>query len=91
MPLTDTLQISWWRTLTAALIVMAPGLIILYDLVAKYFGGSDATITRVIQEWTKSLTELPAIAAALFVWLWLHLFLNSIISRAAHFLPHIDK
>lgn len=81
-----------WRMLgdiTTGVILVAPVLILLYDLLAYAIGGHDATITAVIQRWAIIWPELPAIAGGLFFWLWLHLFLNGIVARVNQHLPPI--
>jgi len=75
------------RDITAFLICAAPALVLAYDLIAYRLGGSEATITHTIQRMSLAFPELPAIAAALFVWLWCHLFLNHIVARVNHHLP----
>jgi hypothetical protein len=67
--------------ISALLVVFLPGAIIIYDLVAGYFGGEAATLSRAVANLAERWPELPAIAGGLFTWLWLHLFLSGILSR----------
>lgn len=76
-----------WKTLTALVVVGVPVCLIAYDWLAGHFGGPEATITRAIQSVTVAFPELPALAAAVFVWLWMHLFMNHIVARVNQHLP----
>lgn len=73
--------------ITGMLVLLAPVAILLYDWIAKSIGGSDATITKVIQKWSYAYPELPAVFAGLMVWLWMHLFINGLIARMKDHLP----
>ena len=72
---------------TALLVCIVPLLILLYDSVASWVGGYEATITAAIQKMATKYPELPALTGAFMVWLWLHLFLNHIVARVNHHLP----
>jgi hypothetical protein len=73
--------------LTAALVLLAPAAVVAYDMAAARLGGPEATITNVVQAWAVRWPELPALTAAVMVWLWLHLFLAGIILRVNTHLP----
>ena len=76
-----------WQILSAAVVLMAPVTIIVYDMIARYYGGPKSTITAVIQQWTLSWVELPGLFAAFMIWLWIHLFLQSVIDRVNREIP----
>lgn len=78
------------RTITCLIVLTAPALVLVYDLLAEHFGGHDATITATIQKASQRFPEIPAISAAFMVWLWLHLFLNHIIARVNQHVPPLD-
>ena len=63
-----------WQKATSAVVVLAPAAVLVYDVLALWMAGKEATITHVVQQWSKEYHELPWAAAGLFLWLWLHLF-----------------
>lgn len=76
-----------WKMMTAIIVLAGPPIILIYDLLAAQFGGKGATLTAEIQRLSRDWPELPALSGALFVWLWLHLFLNGIVARVNEHLP----
>lgn len=70
-----------WRHLTAALILVAPALILAYDIAAGIIGGQEATITAAVRTLARQWSELPWIVGGLLVFLWLHLFGAIIVER----------
>jgi len=70
-----------WQTLSGILIILAPALVLIYDVVAGYFGGRQATLSAAVERLALAYPELPALAGGLFCWLWLHLFLSGLIAR----------
>lgn len=70
-----------WQIITAAVVLIAPGVVVVYDMLAEHYGGPGATITAMVQNWAGRVKELPAITAALFLWLWLHLYMTGLIER----------
>jgi hypothetical protein len=67
--------------ITAILVLLSPGVVIAYDLLALTVGGPNATITHVVQWWARKYSELPWIVAGLLVFLWLHLFGAIVLDR----------
>lgn len=63
---------------SAAVAVLGPGLVLLYDWTVWMLWGRDATITAAVQRWCVTWVELPYITAGLMVWLWLHLFARAL-------------
>lgn len=70
-----------WQIISTIIVLVAPPLIILYDVFAYQFGGVQATISAMVQYFTRLWPELPAVAAAFFLWLWLHLFLTPVLEN----------
>jgi hypothetical protein len=71
-----------WILASAIIVLFAPAIIIIYDLLAIHFGGPEASLSAAIQRIARAYPELPALCAGLFVWLWAHLFLSGALDRA---------
>lgn len=69
------------QRLTAILVIIAPMLVILYDVAIDFFYGREATITFCLQQFARKFSDLPYIVAGLLVWLWLHLFFEIVMKR----------
>ena len=70
-----------FHRLTAFIVLIAPAVIIAYDIVALFIGGRDATITAVVRQAARHYHELPWVIGGLFFWLWLHFFGEVILER----------
>lgn len=69
-----------FRIISAVIALVGPCLVIVWDLIADAIGGPKATISDVIRGWSRDFHELPYLVAAIFVWLWMHLFFQVIVS-----------
>lgn len=74
-------KMQWIRGISALMVIMGPGIILGWDLIAYYVGGDSATITSVVRDFAKRYHELPWITLALMVWLWAHLYLVIILNE----------
>jgi hypothetical protein len=72
------------RLASAVIALAGPMFVIVYDVIAYELGGKEATISAVVSHWAEAFHELPYIVAAVFVWLWLHLFFEVIMR---HLMP----
>jgi hypothetical protein len=70
-----------WQRITAAFVLVAPLIVIGYDIAVFVFVGEQATISSVVRQWSRQWHDLPYVIAGLFVWLWLHLFFEVIVNR----------
>ena len=70
-----------FHIVSAAIALGGPLFVILYDIIAREFGGPQATISFVVREWSHSFRELPYVTAGVMVWLWLHLFCEVLIKH----------
>lgn len=73
-----------WQLISSVVVLLGPVLVIIYDIIAARFGGRESTISAVIAYWASRFPELPAIAAGVFVWLWLHLFWQGMMDGLNH-------
>ena len=67
-------NIGFWQAVSAIIVVLAPALIVVYDIAITILIGHEATITYAVQQFARKFEELPYIAGGIFMWLWLHLF-----------------
>jgi hypothetical protein len=68
-----------WRRVSSGLVLTAPLIIIIYDVMVFVLVGKQATISEVVRGWAEQYHDLPYVTAGLFVWLWLHLFFEVLI------------
>lgn len=68
-----------WRRVSAGVVLVAPLIIITYDVLVFILVGKQATISDVVRGWAEQYHDLPYVTAGLFVWLWLHLFFEVLI------------
>jgi hypothetical protein len=70
-----------YKHLSASIVLASPGILLVYDAIALYFGGRDATLSAVISGWALYYRELPWLVASVFLFLWLHWFGEIIFAR----------
>jgi hypothetical protein len=69
------------QRLSLLVVLVAPLMVIAYDVIVLTLYGRDGTITYAVQTLARTWHELPWIVGAVLVYLWLHLFGAIVLER----------